>query len=163
MCNFLSGLVLKNGTMIIDPEHTDSHEDLIEFRGLKDTDQFIRKFARFEFTPKSHKTIADVDSYTLKIDEYDIPDWCDEEMKDSLITKLKIRIERMIVTVDTSILLGGCWILSGDVRVNSAKNARIVSMHGSSSVNYMYGSSSVNSMHDSSSVVNDYRIKANEE
>ena len=36
MCNFLSAIVMKSGDLICDPEHTDSHEDLLESNGIQD-------------------------------------------------------------------------------------------------------------------------------
>lgn len=50
MCNFLSAIVMKNGRIICDPEHTDSHSDLIAANELRDDDVFIRGWVRVEFT-----------------------------------------------------------------------------------------------------------------
>jgi hypothetical protein len=53
---------------------------------------------------------------------------------------------------EIKILLGGCWILAGDVKVLRAKRVRIVQMRDSSQVGTMWGSSRVGEMRGSSQV-----------
>ena len=152
MCNFLSGLVLKNGDIITDPEHTDSHEDLIEARGLNDNNTHIQQFARFEFVPKSVKDTGDVGTYKFSIDEDVCPAWFDEDMEANVVERLKDRISHMIITDSRKLLLGGCWIFAGEAKIRSVKNARIASMHDSSRIEYMHGSSRIDRMYGSSRI-----------
>jgi len=151
MCNFLSALVLRNGDIVADPEHTDSHEILIQSLGLQDTGNTIagRSFVRVEFTPPEDiSAIQDLSLWRLQIDEESAPDWVDSE---SIRAKLEDRVRGMFVSTNRPILLGGCWILTGSTVVDIAVSARIVSMTGSSRVGEMWGSSQVGTMTGSSS------------
>jgi len=49
MCNFLSAIALRNGDIFCDPASTDSHEDLIEYKGLVNNDK--ETFVRVEYVP----------------------------------------------------------------------------------------------------------------
>lgn len=150
MCNFLSAIVLRDGEILTAPEHTDSHQELIDFYGLKDDEK--ERFARVEFKPSSEEAYDKPDAYILTIDQEITPHWFDEAMAERVRAKLRARVQMMVVRSDRKILLGGAWILTGKASVSDVKNARIISMHESSRVDSMYGESRVESMHDSSRV-----------
>ena len=169
MCNFLSAVLLKNNTLLCNPQFTDSHEDLLEANNVRDGLAQQDCFVRLEFLPpKDHSTIFDTKSWTLKVDQRDIPSWFN---KDEARGKLAARVKRMFVLEDRKILLGGCWILGEDAVVGKAKSARIFmmlnnskvvymhdtskvgSMRGNSKIDYMCDNSKVGSMHDTSKVV----------
>ena len=150
MCNFLSAIVLPSGEVFTDPEHTDSHEDLIACRGLADNG--LGGFVRVEFTPANGE-YHETDQYQLCLDEYNAPEWWTTEVADRTAEYLRERVRRMVKTSEEiKILLGGCWILAGDVKVLRAKRVRIVQMRGSSQVGKIWGSSQVGEMWDSSQV-----------
>ena len=150
MCTFLSAIVMKNGDVLCDPEHTDSHEDLLAKHNIRDGLAQQGKFARVEFIPpKDHANIEDTSKWTFKVDEQVKPDWLDEERARS---SLAARVKRMFVQDKRSILLGGCWILGDGADVAKVRNARIYGMYGSSKVGNMQDSSKVGVMCDSSKV-----------
>ena len=152
MCRFMSAIFLKNGDMIADPEHTDSHDVLARAHGLSQTSlQALRhEFIRCELVPV--ESYVDVESYAFTVDESEVPSWADTDFQAKAAAKMRAAVRRMLVSDTKDVLLGGCWILHGDAQVSEAVRVRIVVMLGSSSVEQMLGSSSVNQMRDSSSV-----------
>ena len=124
MCEFISGLAFKNGDIFMLPGVTNSHEVLIDYKGLKDENQFIRNWVRFEYTPPTDLTLmADLDNWSFRIDECMQQGWIDE---DSTIKKLKAKVSTMLITGDTHpILLGGCYVLLGGANVKHAINSSI--------------------------------------
>ena len=122
MCNFLSALVLKTGEIVCDPEYTDSHEDLIESRGLRDDD--FENFVRVEFTPDG-SAIDEPDKYQFKIDQGEIPAWWSAELQEQVIDQLKARIRAAIRTELPPLLLGGFHIVANGQKAR-IKRGRIV-------------------------------------
>ena len=154
MCQFISAIVMKNGDILCDPEHTDSHEDLLSKHNVRDGLTQQDKFVRIEFTPpkgssQDNSNIFDTSKWTLKIDQSNTPDWFS---KDKIRADMVARVQRMFVREERKILLGGCWILGDGADVKIVKNARIDRMSGSSRVDRMSGSSRVSTMYNSSRV-----------
>ena len=132
MCTFLTAIVVRNDSGFFDvhtkPEHTDSHEDLIDLLDIDDTSELgRRKFCRVEFI-SSDGNYANADSYELIIDDPTPPDWFDYDAKKHVKSKLHDIIKQMIVTRDRKILLGGCWIITDNAIIKKAINARIISL-----------------------------------
>ena len=150
MCKFLSAIVLENGDIICDPEHTDSHEDLMVAANIRDGHTQLGRFARVEFLPPEDETqIANPDAWRLVLDEQNAPEWWDVDV---VRGKLERLVARQIVNDKRPLLLGGWWILVSGADVGAAKHVRIVAMRGSSQVGAMWGSSRVDEMYDSSQV-----------
>jgi len=153
MCNFLSALVFSDGKIFSDPEHTDSHSDLIRVRGLDDSLPLeTRGWIRVEFKPDNNDTLDQPEMYKLTVDELAAPAWFDDAMRFDITERLREQVEKMIVRDRREILLGGCWILARGAEVVSVKNGLIQMMYDSSRVNAMLGSSRVNAMLGSSQV-----------
>ena len=162
MCTFLSALVLRNGDLVCDPEHSDSHEDLVASLGLRDdqVSNHLESFCRVEFTPpRDHSLVSDLSKWNLKLDEENKPSWFSEE---KVRQQLENLVSRHVVSDKRKLLLGDWWILVGEANVKVVKNSRIVamydssqvgSMHDSSRVGKMYNSSQVGDMYDSSQVI----------
>ncbi len=149
ICIWASALVTKTGD-VLHNFWTDSHEDLIAIFGMKDDGK--ARFCRIEFSPADPSKAHLLETYALKIDETDIPIWFDDDMRTSVIEKMTALIKRCIRGGAIKMLCGDVYILSPDAAVNAVKNARIVSMSGSSNVVSMSGSSKVGSMSGSSKV-----------
>jgi hypothetical protein len=113
MCKFMSALIMRNGDLLCDPEHTDSHEHIVAMHSLRDEGHLGaggRDWARIEFTPPSDRsTICDLSAWTLSVDENATPDWLD---LDAVRAACVARVERMIVREDRAILVGGPWIIT---------------------------------------------------
>ena len=156
MCNFLSALVFKNGDIFTDPEHTDSHSELIMDRELEDCDKdaHIRRWIRVEFSPPSLAEMIDPALYTLKIDESSQPGWFDADMEATVIKDLRARVKRMIVTKNKTILLGGCWIVGGNIEISRVMNARVVLACQKAKLNQVAGSSRITNVRGSAQVTN---------
>lgn len=129
MCNFLSAIVMRNGDVLCDPEHTDSHEDLLVMHNIWDTRTQQNKFVRVEFLPpEDSSTTLDLSTWKLQVDQASQPEWFDEDkVKETLLA----RVQRMIVVDKRPLLLGGCWILADGAQITDAISARIFLMLGS--------------------------------
>ena len=151
MCNFLSAIVLQNGDILCDPEHTDSHEDLIAAHGLDNIDDaHVLRFARVEFRPGL--PIDDPSNYTLWIDEAISPVWLDDSMRSRVEEDLRIRVSRMIVRDKRRTLLGGCWVLGNGASVRWVVGGRIVAMCGNASIRGVRGHASISDVRDHASI-----------
>lgn len=124
MCDTFSALVMKNGDLVFYPEVTDSHEDLVEYMDLRDT-QLNPPFLRVEYCPNNDNW-SNLDDYRLTYDElYDL-DWWTEDLENRTIERLRDRISRLIIREDQRVILGGACILAKDVHVEKIVNARIL-------------------------------------
>ena len=95
MCNFLSAIVLKDGTVLCDPQNHDSHERLIQMNSVKDGHVQNGRFVRVEFLPPNDaKELFDVSKWSFKFDDYERPDWFNQ---DSCVQKLCTILTRMLV------------------------------------------------------------------
>jgi hypothetical protein len=146
MCVFLSAIVTIDN--IITSDVSDSHELLLQSANLPDDPG---KIVRVEFKSASNEP-TNLESYKLHIDQDEIPDWF-ESRKETVERSLHQQVKRMLLnTGKIQCLLGGKWILCGDVKIEKVVSSYIVSMYDSSQVNKMYGSSQVNEMYGSSQV-----------
>ena len=149
MCQFFSAILLKNGDLIWSP-FTDSHSVLESANNVRDNS--IDNMAKLEFYPPEPKMLADVDSYTLRIDEERRPAWLTNAKEEKARDKMRSIALRMIIKDERSTVLGGCWILADSARVKSLHSARVIAMMGSSQVGEMRESSQVGEMWESSQV-----------
>lgn len=79
MCNFKSGVILKN-KVILTPEGNESHSDLLESLGIADTHMNASKtFVRAELLPKNDDKMADVKDWRYKVDQDIVPDWYEKD------------------------------------------------------------------------------------
>ena len=104
MCKFKSAIVLKNGD-ILHNGYTDSHEDLMENFKVKDNNPFLQNFVRIEFSSDKIENLMDVNSYVLKIDEDSTLEWF-EEIKESVIERMKDIVSSLFVNQDEDIIIG---------------------------------------------------------
>jgi len=154
MCNFLSAIVIKpkpgdSPEVYCDPEHTDSHEDLIANRGLADNGR--GGFVRVELTLSS-LDYADLEAYTLRIDCLHRPEWFDEQAGARVEHILRGCIKRMLVDDQRDMLLGGCWILHNAAHIKRVHNARIVAMQDSARIGEVRGVAWIDRMLDSARI-----------
>jgi len=159
MCNTFSAICLPNGDLIFPAEYTDNHIDIIELKDLADNG---RDLVKLECTPIDLR-FDDLSSYVFKVDQPDLPSWWNEHIKQRAKETMMRRIGNMIVDDSRQILLGGCWILTGNARICLMKNSRIVLMTGSSRIEQMAGSSQIEQMTGSSRIGEDCRKVNNEE
>ncbi len=111
MCEFLSGVVTKDGTIWTSPVN-DAHEDIIAANSINELFASKVNIVRVEYTSK---TLADIDTYALKIDQDEIPDWFDDAMRERIADTMRGMVSRMIIKDGThACLLGGKWVIAGD-------------------------------------------------
>lgn len=79
MCNFKSGIILKN-RIVLAPDGNESHSDLLESLGIEDsTDNAYRVFVRAELTPKNYNKALPVEEWKYKVDQDMVPNWYEED------------------------------------------------------------------------------------
>ena len=99
MCKFKSGIILKN-KIVLAPEENESHSDLLESLGIKDTrENAMRVFVRAELLPKDDNKAIDISEWRFNVDQDITPDWFDadpgryeEEFRNVVRDYLKDRI-----------------------------------------------------------------------
>ena len=75
MCQFKSGIILK-GRVVLAPEGNESHSDLLDSLGIKDTYMnAIKTFVRAELIPKDDNKYSDVSEWKYRVDQDIVPDW----------------------------------------------------------------------------------------
>lgn len=75
MCNFKSGIILKN-KIVLAPEGNESHSELLESLGIDDNYMNASKtFVRAELIPKSDDKMTNVKEWRYKVDQDIVPDW----------------------------------------------------------------------------------------
>ena len=143
MCRTFSG-VIKQDEEIIMSDYTDTHGYIILANGLKESSLVMQGkngWARFEYYGRN---LCDIKTYKLTIDESTIPDWLTDEVKERLTKRLKEIVKKKILTKGKiPILLGGKWILGGNVIVEKAVGANIILMHGKAKVGVLRENSQV--------------------
>ena len=79
MCKFKSGIILKN-KIVLAPEGNESHSDLLESLGIKDTrENAMRVFVRAELLPKDNNKATDISEWRFNVDQDITPDWFDAD------------------------------------------------------------------------------------
>jgi len=150
MCNFLSGIVLKNGD-VITSEHTDSHNLIALAAGLVERKlPHDMPWVKVEYISDN---ILDIDTYELHLDDTDTPDWFDDAMREVVTAKMhRIAAKCILLEGEIPILLGGKWVLGGTVNVKHAHHANIHSLWGNSQVGELQGNSQVGVLRENSQV-----------
>lgn len=79
MCNFKSGVILKN-KIVLAPEGNESHSDLLESLGIADNHMnAFKTFVRAELLPKDDDKMSDVKSWRYNVDQDIVPDWYEKD------------------------------------------------------------------------------------
>ena len=163
MCNFKSGIILKN-RVVIAPKDNDSHNNLLEQLNIEDTEvNAMTKFVRAELIPPNHEWWTDPNTWKFNVDQDITPDWFNEDVGkyEDMFRSAVNKWCKVHVLVDQKIdeLKDGYFMLKrcevkralNDVKM-MLDNSRVNKMYGNSTVNEMYDNSTVNEMHDNSTV-----------
>ena len=163
MCNFKSGIILKNRCVIAQGSD-DSHTNLLNELNIEDTTQnAMTKFVRAELLPPNDEWWTNPETWTFCVDQDIVPDWYETD-KAKYEAEFRAAVKEWWmkhVLVDKKIdelssgyyQLKHCEVetLSKDVQV-VLDNSSVLEMCGSSSVQVMRDNSSVQEMHDKSSI-----------
>ena len=169
MCQFKSGIVLKNGTILSHLDF-DSHEQIIEHYHLKD-DGIKNDFVRVEIIPRG-KTLTEaiehlnLKTWKLHVDQDNIPDWwkaTEKHAEKEMLKILKDNVKKRWILRNKSIeeikdgqnwyVCGKVNHVSGSATINYVSgSATINSVSGSATINYVYGSATINSVYGSATI-----------
>ena len=163
MCNFKSGIILKNRCVIAQGSD-DSHTNLLDELHIEDTTQnAMTKFVRAELFPPNDEWWTDPETWSFRVDQDIVPEWYETDKakyeKEFRNTVKEWWTEHVLVDKKIDELSSGYYLLKRcevekllkDVQV-VLDNSSVQVMHGNSSVQEMYDSSSVQEMYDNSSV-----------
>lgn len=79
MCNFKSGIILKN-RVVLAPEGNESHSYLLDNLGVEDNHMNASKtFVRAELIPKNGNKHSDVSEWGYRVDQDIVPDWYERD------------------------------------------------------------------------------------
>lgn len=79
MCNFKSGIILKN-RVVLAPDGNESHSVLLEKLNIEDNYMNASKaFVRAELTPKNNNKAIPIKDWKYKVDQDVVPDWYEED------------------------------------------------------------------------------------
>ena len=150
MCNFMSVLVLKDGSVRHHPM-LDSHSDLVRYFKLPDTDAFVHHFAKAELTPTTDWT--DASTWAWRIDEDVRPVWLTDDVEHAAEAAARAIAQRMVLKdVDHTLIVDGCWIVAGRSKIRDVRSGRIVRVQDSASIRNVWGSASISNVQDSASI-----------
>ena len=77
MCQFKSGIILKN-KIVIAQGADDSHSNLLDELNIEDnTENAMRRFVRAELVPPNNEWWTDPDTWKINIDQDITPEWFD--------------------------------------------------------------------------------------
>ena len=81
MCQYKSGIILKN-RVVLTPEGNESHSDLLESIGIKDSRMNAMKtFVRAELIPPNGNKVVNINEWKYRVDQDIVPDWYEEDPK----------------------------------------------------------------------------------
>ena len=138
MCQFLSGYATEKRGLRCRPFIL-SHEDQIEYYGDKDLDKKQPvELCRWEITPPAGlKTFWNTDTWTFKIDQQEIPVWCDKAMLEADVRRLLKRLlDECPVAADTSILDGRYIAVRGEGTIRPGGNSYVMFFPDKTTVQY---------------------------
>lgn len=124
MCNFLSAIVLRDGTVLCEPSLT-NHEDILDYFGIPQTEGSLISFVRVEYSVCAEEW-WDLANWKLRVDEKFYPDWWTEEVKERVTRDMRRRIEACIIRDKRAVLPMGVYYLAPGAEVTRAANCMIM-------------------------------------
>ncbi len=163
MCQFRSGIILKNRCVVAQGAN-DSHSDLLKELNIEDTtENAMRRFVRVELLPPNREWWIDPDLWDINVDQDILPDWYlsdPERYNEEFRAAVKEWwIRHVLIDQKVEELSGGYYRLKrcevrrllNDVQV-MLDNSTVQDMRGNSTVQRMWNNSTVQRMRDNSTV-----------
>ena len=163
MCQFKSGIILKN-KIVIAQGADDSHSNLLDELNIEDnTENAMRRFVRAELVPPNNEWWTDPDTWKINIDQDITPEWFDIDREkyeeDFRIAvkewwKIHVLIDQKVEELSSGYYrLKRCEVkqLLKDVTA-LCDNSTVQRMCDNSTVQRMWGNSTVQRMCDNSTV-----------
>lgn len=114
MCNFKSGIILKN-KVVLAPEGNESHSNLLESLNIEDNHMNASKvFVRAELTPPDGNKAKPVGEWNYRVDQDIVPDWYEtdpgryeNEMREAVTEYMKDKLQNIICGYDWTAIQDG--------------------------------------------------------
>ena len=146
MCNFMSAIVTRDGT-VYTSTFVDSHSDLALVFGLRDDDALNPRYARVELSPQSANDWLHPERWGWSVDE-PVPEWFDESeqrrARAAMTARLNIRTEGVV-----PLIADGWWVIGGTCVVNRVVAGRIHYVGDSAQIRGVYDSAQIHGVYDS--------------
>ena len=108
MCNFKSGVILRN-KIVLAPDGNESHSNLLESLRIKDNyDNASRVFVRVELIPKHGNKATDVDEWLYKVDQDILPHWYELDPK-RYEEDFRVAVKEYMKEQKMDIICGYAW------------------------------------------------------
>jgi hypothetical protein len=132
MCNFLSGITLQNGDVIIS-KNTDSHHEILSEFKISDK-EIPPNFCAWEFTPpfenERYNYAVDIKKWSFNVDDqFPKPEWWDKGIEKLTIDECKKRVNDFLIKTYTDKIESGRWIILGGT-VKSILGGTVKSIEG---------------------------------
>ena len=149
MCNFLSVLVLRDGSVRHHPM-LDSHSDLVRYFQLPDENAHIHHFAKAELTPRDW---ADASTWDWRINEDVTPVWLTEDIARAAEEATRAIAQKMVLKdVERDLIVDGCWIVAGTSKIRDVRAGRIVRVQDSATIRDVGGSATIHDVGGSATI-----------
>ena len=123
MCQRLSAIVTRPladaPARFIPCEFTRHHSAQLAAEGIERT-RALEQFVRLE------NVLQPDGSWEMKVDEKTVPTWYDDELRNFVADQYSKWIDRITIRKDRPALLGGTWIVLGEVTITHACNCGII-------------------------------------
>ena len=162
MCQFKSGIILKNRVFV--PDY-DSHTQMLEELGIEDNYVNAKKmFVRAELIPANGDPFSDINTWIFKVDQDILPEWFNkEDAKARMIETVKKWAKTHIYNgVDKlKISSGSGYFLKDCNGVEVYGNATIESVSGNATIEYVsdnatiesvFGNATIESVYDNATI-----------
>ena len=150
MCNFLSVLIIRDGSVRHHPM-LDSHSDLVRYFKLPDENAHIQHFAKAELTPTTDWT--DASTWKWRIDEQVRPVWLTEDVEHAAEGATRAIAQRMVIKDgEHALIVDGCWIVAGTAKIRDVRSGRIVRVQDSATISGVGGSATISDVWDSATI-----------
>lgn len=150
MCNFLSVLIIRDGSVRHHPM-LDSHSDLVHYFKLPDENAHIQHFAKAELTPTTDWT--DASTWKWRIDEQVRPVWLTEDVEHAAEGATRAIAQRMVIKDgEHALIVDGCWIVAGTAKIRDVRSGRIVRVQDSATISGVRDSATIRGVRDSATI-----------
>jgi len=141
MCNFLSVLILRDGSVRHHPM-LDSHSDLVTYFKVPDENPHIPYFAKAELTPNTDWT--DASTWAWRIDEAVNPVWLTPDVEKAAEEAARAIAQRMVIKDgEHRLIVDGCWIIGGTAKIRDVRSGRIVRVQDSATIRDVQDSATI--------------------
>ena len=132
MCNFLSGITLENGDVLIS-KNTDSHHEILTEFGIADK-ELPPAFVAWEWTPpiknERYDFDAPLDVWIFNVDSaFPKPEWWDKGREAITIKECKKRVKSFLINTTIEEIKEGRFVLFGNAQITYVSDNAVLNKY----------------------------------